>query len=137
MRPDIFPSVLSLKLFDLGHHSMYADFLWIQLIQFVGDNAGGNRFLVFSHKLLQNITGLNPYFARPYEIDLIFTPTLPSDGIDLSNTGLTSPFRSAIEHGKRGMDLLCDAHKLAQIESLPFGPELWEKRTDLRNPCLS
>ena len=72
MRPDIFPSVLSLKLFDLGHHSMYADFLWIQLIQFVGDNAGGNRFLVFSHKLLQNITGLNPYFARPYDC-LLYT----------------------------------------------------------------
>ena len=47
---------------------------WLGLIQYVGDNVGGNRFLSFSHSILTQITDLHPYFSRPYEIDLIFAP---------------------------------------------------------------
>lgn len=136
LRPDIFPSLLSLKLVDIGHHASYADLLWVQLIQFVGDNVGGNRFLTFSHKILESITWLNPYFVRAYEIDLLFTPTLPSEGIDPTNTGAILPFEAVIRHGEKGIQALCDMEKIRQIDALPLGIDLWERK-DLRNPCLS
>lgn len=62
------------KLFDMGHTTSYASWTWLSLIQYVGDNVGGNRFLEFSHRMLTQITDLHPYFTRPYEIDLILTP---------------------------------------------------------------
>ncbi len=58
----------------MGHTTSYASFIWLELIQYIGDNVWNNRFLDFSHTILSQITTLHPYFTRPYEIDLIFAP---------------------------------------------------------------
>lgn len=74
LHPDMITSPAIVKLFDMGHTTSYASWSWLSLIQYVGDNVGGNRFLDFSHRMLTQITDLHPYFTRPYEIDLILTP---------------------------------------------------------------
>jgi hypothetical protein len=74
LHPDLITSPRVVQLFDMGHTTSYASWSWLSLIQYIGDNVGGNRFLEFSHRMLTQITTLHPYFTRPYEIDLILAP---------------------------------------------------------------
>jgi hypothetical protein len=74
LHPELIASPEIVKMFDMGHTTSYASYAWLSLIQYIGDNVGGNRFLGFSHRMLTQITDLHPYFTRPYEIDLILTP---------------------------------------------------------------
>jgi hypothetical protein len=136
LHPEILPSADSIKMVDVGHHNTYADTMWIQFIQFVWDNAGNGEYLNFSHGILKTITELNPYFARPYEIDLLFTPTLFPGTTQEELEKEKKFFYRSIEHGKLGMQTFCDAKKIQAIDAIPIGPELW-KRDDLKNPCGS
>lgn len=63
-----------IRTFSMGHENSYASFTWLNFIQYIGDNIGGNKYLEFSHAILEHITALHPYFTRPYEIDLILAP---------------------------------------------------------------
>jgi hypothetical protein len=133
--PELFPSDKVLKVTAIWHDTTYADLIWVNFIQSVGDNAGNDKYLDFSHAMLSNITSLSPYFTRAYETDLLFTPLVFAD----SQSGMTADDRMkierAIELGKKWMETLCDQEKLDTISSLPYGKVLWERK-DLRNSCL-
>ena len=79
LQPDIIPSAQSLQILSVGHSTTYASILWIQLIQFIGDNINASRYLDFTHKIIKNIEALHPRFARPYELDLLLLPMVYSD----------------------------------------------------------
>ena len=134
--PELFPSSELLKVTSFWHDNTYADILWVKLIQSVGDNVGNEKYLDFSHHILSNITDLNPYFARAYEIDLLFTPLVYADSQDDITPEDKLKFLRAIEHGKQGMKILCNKNKIDTISNLSYGKELWW-RSDLRNPCIS
>lgn len=121
----------------MWHTTSYASWLWLNLIQYIGDNIGGNRFLEFSHSMLTQITTLHPYFTRPYEIDLILTPLSAWEN-------MTAEYRSknkiitnkAIELGKKWLATLCDKNKLEKIKKSEISEKLWNNQ-ELRNPCTS
>lgn len=74
--------------------------MWVELIQFVGDNIGNNLYLDFSHKILGNITDLSPYFDEAYELDLLFTPLVYADYKEDTTTDEYQKIERAIQHGK-------------------------------------
>ncbi len=134
LTPEIFPSSFTLKLLSVGHFTTYANIMWVELIQFVGDNIWNNLYLDFSHKILGNITDLSPYFDEAYELDLLFTPLVYADYKDDTTADEYQKIERAIQHGKEWMKLLCDEEKIAKISEISYGNVLWS-RTDLINPC--
>jgi hypothetical protein len=137
LHPELIPDPTIVQLFDMWHTTSYASWLWLSLIQYIGDNVGGNRFLDFSHSILTQITTLHPYFTRPYEIDLILTPLSAWEN-------MTAEYRSknkiitnkAIELGKKWLATLCDQGKLDTIKKSEISETLWENAA-LKNPCAS
>ncbi len=136
LTPELFPKSETLKILSVWHDATYADALWVSLIQFIWDNVGNEKYLDFSHAILSNITALNPYFVRAYEIDLLFTPLVYADSKEDMTADERNKITRAIVHGDLWMSVLCDTAKLNAISALPYGVALWE-REDLKNPCKS
>jgi len=101
----------------------------------VGDNVGGNRFLQFTHSILENITILHPYFPKPYELDLILTPLSTGENLDSEQRDFNKKYtQDAITLGKKGMSVLCDTEKIIKITSENISEALWNNAA-LKNPC--
>lgn len=137
LHPDLVPSPILIKAFDMGHTSSYASFTWLSLIQYIADNVAGNEFLGFSHTILNQITTLHPYFVRPYEIDLILSPLSRWENLDpkegIKNIEYT---KKAIELGKKWIDQLCDKEKIEKIKKRNISENPMNDPS-LRNPCAS
>lgn len=119
----------------MWHTSSYASFVWLQLIQYIGDNVGGNRFLNFTHTLIENITILHPYFTKPYEVDLILTPLSLGENLDPKQKEFNRKYtQEAIALWKKGMSTLCDVSKIEKIKKEPISEKLWDNES-LKNPC--
>lgn len=137
LHPEFLPPTILVKAFDMGHSTSYASFVWLELIQYIADNIWWNSFLNFSHTLLDHITTLHPYFTKPYEIDLILAPTSLWENINPENRKQNQIFaKSAIEHWKKWMQILCDTEKIKKIQQKSLSKELWND-TSLKNPCIS
>lgn len=121
----------------MGHTTSYASWTWLSLIQYVGDNVGGNRFLEFSHRMLTQITDLHPYFTRPYEIDLILTPLSAGENMTPeARVASKIAATNAIALGDVWLTRLCDMNKIEKIKKRDISEALWSD-TSLWNPCAS
>ena len=121
----------------MGNTTSYASWSWLSLIQYIGDNVGGNRFLEFSHRMLTQITDLHPYFTRPYEIDLILAPlSVGENETPEQRTKNKIIVRNAIKLGQEWLTTLCDASKIEQIQQREIFESLWND-ANLKNPCAS
>lgn len=136
LQPDILPSAEVLQVLSVWHDTTYAWILWIQLIQFIGDNIGNGRYLEFTHKILQNIQSLHPRFARAYEVGLLFLPTVSPEDESEYGSKKREILRAGLIDYDAKLGKICDMKKVAIIDSMAFGQELWS-REDLKNPCLS
>lgn len=136
LQPDIIPSAQSLEILSVWHNTTYASILWIQLIQFIGDNIRASRYLDFTHKIIKNIEALHPRFARPYELDLLLLPMVYSDDDTPTGQKNLARLREWLSYYEETIPKICDMRKVQVIDSMAFGEELWS-RDDLRNPCLS
>lgn len=136
LQPDILPSAESIRILSVGHDTTYASLMWIQLIQFIWDNIGNGRYLEFTHKILSQIQILHPRFARAYELDLLFLPTVSPDDDSPYALKRREILRSWLSDYDMSLSKICDMKKVAVIDTMAFGNELWS-REDLRNPCLS
>jgi hypothetical protein len=124
LHPELIPAPDMIRLFDMGHTTTYASYSWLSLIQYIGDNVGGNRFLDFSHRMLSQITSLHPYFTRPYEIDLILAPVSSGENMTIEQIAKNKTIiANAIELGKKGIPILCDTAKIAKIQESPISLE--------------
>jgi hypothetical protein len=74
LHPDILPSAKSLQISTSGHATTYADILWIDLIQYIGDNIGNGKYTTFTNTLADTITDLHPHFSKPYVLALLLSP---------------------------------------------------------------
>jgi hypothetical protein len=136
MHPNIIPSVTALRVLSVGHDTTYADTLWIQLIQFIAYNIGNGKYLDFTHTILTRIQELHPRFARAYEIDLLFLPTVSPENDDSWSEKKRQILRDGLAYYDRLLPRLCDMTRVSQIDAMAFGSELWSRK-DLHNPCLS
>lgn len=134
--PDILPSPITIRIFDMGHSTSYASFVWLQFIQYIADNLWGARYLDFSHAILEQIISLHPYFSRPYEVALILSPfsRMENQNIEqkIKNKIITE---KAIKLWKEWIKLFCDTEKIEKIRKHKIWPELWNNE-ELRNPCI-
>jgi hypothetical protein len=76
LHPEILSTADQIRLASMGHETTYADFLWMSLIQFIGDNIGNGKYRDFTHSILSTITTIHPYFAHAYELDLLLGPVI-------------------------------------------------------------
>lgn len=120
-----------LTLFFLGSQKeSYVDTLWIQLIQFLGQNFSNKNFVQEVHNFLEHITKIFPQFSPAYQFHLLVTPILRENASSLEKKVV----QKSVQYGKKGMELLCDNEKLQKIKDEQFSPDLWKKES-LKNPC--
>lgn len=136
LQPEILPSAESIRILSVGHDTTYASLMWIQLIQFIWDNIGNGKYLEFTHKILSQIQILHPRFARAYELDLLFLPTVSPEDESSYAAKKREILRAWLLDYDMSLAKICDMKKVAVIDSMAFGNELWG-REELKNPCLS
>lgn len=68
------PSKEIIKITSIGHTHSYANFLWLSMIQYIGDNLTKANYTDFSFKLIDNLTDISPQFATAYEWALLLMP---------------------------------------------------------------
>ena len=137
MHPEFLPSPIIVKAFDLGHSNSYASFLWLEFIQYLSDNLKENYYLTFSHTILKQITDLNPYFVRPYEINLILSPFWNIENMDPEQKIKNKSYSdNSILLWKKWMETLCNKEKIAVIKKRPITDNL-QIDPETRNPCTS
>ena len=127
LHPDFQPHTDIIKVTSAWHTNIYADSIWINLIQYIGDNAGNGKFRLFLNPLIKDITALHPYFTNAYNLSLLLSPGVTNE----ENKKITE---LSLHIGEVGIEKTCDFIKIQQINDTPFGKELWEN-TKLKNPC--
>lgn len=134
--PDILPSPITIRIFDMGHSTSYASFLWLQFIQYIADNLWWSRYLDFSQAVLDQITSLHPYFTRPYEVALILSPFSRMENQNTEQRTKNKMItKKAIDLWKKWIQLFCDREKVERINKQKIWPMLWNN-AELKNPCI-
>lgn len=133
LHPELLPSPMSIKLTDAGHTNVVADMSWIQLIQYIGDNIGNEKYIIYTETLIQYIVTLHPHFTRAYNLGLILTPNFDPDS-PRYRQGNEKKWTLYLSLADRGIRENCDAQKIAIILSTPEYESLW-KNESLKNPC--
>lgn len=132
LTPGLLPSASMMKLGDAGHTTTHADTLWINLIQYIGDNTRNNLFLEFLYPIVDRITDLHPAFPAPYRLAVLLAPNPDKERGDYEKNLALAKEAKII--GEKGMKNICDSGKLARIRNTDISPDLWAN-TDLKNPC--
>ncbi len=132
LSPDFLPNTKAIQLFAAGHTNTYADILWIDLIQYIGDNIGNGKYQNFTNPLVARITDLHPYFTSTYSLVLILSPTPDPDRPKYEEK------RSLAEESLRlwelGLMKTCNPEKIKIIQTKEFGKSLWED-VSIAEPC--
>ena len=134
LHPDFLPNENIIRLIDGGHTMTYADMLWINLIQYIWDNIGGGKFRNYANPLITSITDLSPYFNSPYNLAQLITPVLNAEKPTYEEDRKYS--QSALEIGKKWMQILCDQKKIEQILQEDASKKLWDNES-LKDPCTN
>ncbi len=121
-----------IKNISLWNENTAADLQWIGLIQSIGSNIRGWKYLDFSHAMIDTIVKINPYFITPYEWALLLTP------MRNSNKPLSAEkkeyIRRAVKIWSWWVEQLCNQEKLTQIKNTSFHPRIFRDQS-LRNFC--
>lgn len=115
MHPEFQPQEQAIRIFDAGHSTTYADFLWINLIQYIADNIGNGKYTDYMTPLIETISKLHPHFTRSYTLALLLTPSLDPDNPSYETNRRIG--KRNLEIGIRGIRENCDPIKVAQIRS--------------------
>mgnify|MGYP000877471798 FL=1 len=68
------PSKEIIKITSIGHTHSYANFLWLSMIQYIGENLTKANYTDFSFKLIDSLTDISPQFTTAYEWALLLMP---------------------------------------------------------------
>ena len=132
LNPDFLPNANTIRLSDAGHDTTYADILWINLIQYIWDNAGNGTFRNYLNPLITGITDLSPHFSSPYNLALILSPILSKEKPSYIEERKLS--ESALEIGKKWIQMTCDQNKIKLILKEEASKKLWDNES-LKDPC--
>ncbi len=133
LHPEFQPQEKTVRIFDAGHTTTYADMLWVNLIQYIADNIGNGMYVDYAPPLLDTISRLHPHFTRSYTLALLLTPSLDPNSISFAtkNIGIGE---KTFEIGLRGIQENCDEKKVSEVLSGWVALHPWN-RSDLHNSC--
>ncbi len=102
LHPEFIPSATTSRYLAVGHDTSSADIMWMQTIQFVGDNIRNGKYVDFINTYIDNINSLHPYFMRPYEVSLLFAPSVsPADSDESVIEAKKKRIRKTVEIGEK------------------------------------
>ena len=132
VHPEILPDTRVVRLSDAGHSTTYASMLWIDLIQYIGDNTRNNLFLDFLYPLIDKISDLHPHFIAPYNLSTLLAPNVDKESPTYEKNKALA--EHALRIGENGLKQTCDQDKITLIAKTEIGSDFWEKN-ELKNPC--
>jgi len=94
------------------HDSSYADFVWINLVQFIGESFWSSWSLELSHTLLKYITDISPRFSHAYELDLLLVPIIPDSFTWKAYITARKQVQNAMNHAEWAFPILCNMEKI-------------------------
>lgn len=131
------PSKEIIKMISIGHTNSYADFLWLSMIQYIGDNLSKSNYTNFSLKLIDSLTDISPKFITAYEWALLIMPIPQNNNLTYTEEqkeNLIFP----LEIAKKGIQNNCDLQKVQYIAQYPISNfEKLLQDEQYQNPCTS
>ena len=133
LHPELQNNERTVRIIDAGHTTTYADFMWINLIQYIADNLRNHQFITFTTPILDTISQLHPYFTKSYTLALLLAPSVESENPSAEKNREVS--QHALEMAKRGIQKTCNQEKQEKIQSGWIAGMPWENE-ELKNPCI-
>lgn len=121
-----------LQILSFGHKKSVADFLWILLIQHIGNNPE-NSYNEKTFSLINQINSLSKYFERGYEWALWVMPIPQNSQLEYDEKN-KKKLERPLQIAYNGMKYLCDTPTLEKISQLSLTPNTWQHES-LKNPC--
>lgn len=115
LHPELQNNERTVRIIDAGHTTTYADFMWINLIQYIADNLRNHQFITFTTPILDTISQLHPYFTKSYTLALLLAPSVESENPSAEKNRKVSQY--ALEMAKRGIQKTCNQEKQEKIQS--------------------
>lgn len=126
-----------IEILSLGHSKSYADFLWLSMIQYVGNNISRGNFANHSIHLLDRITSLSPQFSEAYEWALWMLPIPKNNNLEYSDEQ-KKEWEFPLSIGMRGIDNTCNFEKITYISGYPITKlQNLLSETEIKNSCKS
>lgn len=132
LHPETLPDTDLVILTSAGNTNSFADTLWIELIQYIGDNIFNEGYNNFLNAIIEKITFLHPHFSEAYNLALILSPSVNTDREDYEKR--RSITLEALRIWENGIWRNCNQEKLKKIYSSEIGSDLWNNQL-LKNPC--
>lgn len=115
--PEWLPKVEMAKYTSIWFQNVRADWYRLETIQYIGGNAVGAEYKKYLFKVLQLVTGLNPYFQHPYVIGELLLPDYNERYENLPESEQERNLDESIELGKMGIQNFCDAKKVEELKT--------------------
>lgn len=131
------PSKEIIKMISIGHTNSYADFLWLSMIQYIGNNLSKSNYTNFSLKLIDSLTDISPKFITAYEWALLLMP-IPQNSSPTYTEEQKENLIFPLEIAKKGIQNNCDLQKVQYIAQYPISNfEKLLQDEQYQNPCTS
>lgn len=122
---------------SIGHTNSYADFLWLSMIQYIGNNLSKSNYTNFSLKLIDSLTDISPKFITAYEWALLLMP-IPQNSSPTYTEEQKENLIFPLEIAKKGIQNNCDLQKVQYIAQYPISNfEKLLQDEQYQNPCTS
>lgn len=121
------------KILNIWHDLSYANFKWIELIQYIWSTTSEEKNYNFSQNILSNISKFSPYFDKIYEWWLIILP-VPTNSDPKYTEEQKKILQPSLQLAYKWMDVLCDKEKINKILTSKLDNSLWNN-PQLQQPC--
>lgn len=116
--------------------NLRADFLWLQIIQYIGWNAISAEYKQYLYSITDITTELNPYFEHPYIIAQLLLPGANQRYETISEVEINKHTQEAITLWLKWIKNFCDLDKIELIKNEKNLRDIWSK-DEYKNPCKS
>ena len=116
--------------------NLRADFLWLQIIQYIGWNAISAEYKKYLYAITDVTTQLNPYFEHPYIIAQLLLPGANQRYEDINEDEMNTHTQEAITLWLKWIKNFCDLDKIELIKNEKNLRDIWSK-DEYKNPCKS
>jgi hypothetical protein len=134
--PESLPTKEMAKFTSFWMRNVRADWYRLRTIQYIGWNAISSEYKKYLYKILELVTGLNPYFEHPYVIGELLLPSYNDRYEKLEKSEKERNLKEAEKIGLLGIQNFCDTKKIRVIKDEYNLQKLWTDSA-YKDPCLS
>lgn len=132
--PELLPKKELAPFTTFWFSNLKADIYWLEAIQYIWWNAIWSEYKKYLYQMIDIITDLNPYFAKPYLIWQLLLPSYNERYENLTKEEQNLYIKQAEKLWLKWIKNFCEKEKIEKIKNEDNLTKVWND-TSLENPC--